>query len=70
MNMKDHILAALREQFDHWEELLASLSEQQLTAPHFDFDWSLVHQRCDGAFMWLATDFHRTDGRRYAQPGT
>lgn len=41
MNMKDHILAALREQFNSWEELLASLSEEQITAPHFDFDWSI-----------------------------
>lgn len=41
MNMKDHILAALREQFDSWEELLASLNEEQLIAPHFDFDWSI-----------------------------
>jgi hypothetical protein len=41
MNMKEHILAALREQFNSWEELLASLSEEQITAPHFDFDWSI-----------------------------
>ena len=41
MNMKEHILAALREQFDSWEELLGSLSEEQITAPHFDFDWSI-----------------------------
>ncbi len=41
MNMKEHILAALREQFNRWEELLASLSEEQITAPHFDFDWSI-----------------------------
>ncbi len=41
MNMKEHILAALREQFDSWEELLASLSESEITAPHFDFDWSI-----------------------------
>jgi len=41
MNMKEHILAALREQSDSWEELLASLSEEQITAPHFDFDWSI-----------------------------
>jgi hypothetical protein len=39
--MKEHILAALREQFDSWEELLGSLSEEQITAPHFDFDWSI-----------------------------
>ena len=41
MNMKDHILAALREQFERWEELLASLSEEQRTSPEFDFDWSI-----------------------------
>jgi len=39
--MKDHILAALREQFDSWEELLTSLSEEEITAPHFDYDWSI-----------------------------
>jgi hypothetical protein len=41
MNMKDHILIALREQFNHWEELLATLSEEQITAPSFDDDWSI-----------------------------
>ena len=41
MNMQDHILAALREQFDSWEKLLASLSEEQITIPRFDFDWSI-----------------------------
>jgi hypothetical protein len=41
MNMKEHILSALREQFNRWEELLASMSEEQITAPHFDFDWSI-----------------------------
>lgn len=32
MNMKEHILAALREQFDRWELLLMSLSEEQINA--------------------------------------
>jgi hypothetical protein len=41
MNMKDHILTALREQFDSWEELLARLSEEQIVAPRFDYDWSI-----------------------------
>ena len=41
MNMKEHILSALKEQFDHWEELLASLSEEQITAPQFDLNWSI-----------------------------
>jgi hypothetical protein len=41
MNMKEHILTALREQLDSWEELLASLSEEQINAPQLDFDWSI-----------------------------
>jgi len=41
MNMKDHILTALREQFNRWEELLASMDEEQITAPHFDYNWSI-----------------------------
>ncbi len=41
MNMQDHILAALREQFNRWQELLAGLSDEQITAPHFDDDWSI-----------------------------
>lgn len=41
MNMKEHILDALQEQFESWEELLASLREEQITAPKFDFDWSI-----------------------------
>ena len=41
MNMKEHILAALREQFESWEQLLSSLDEEEITAPHFDFDWSI-----------------------------
>lgn len=41
MNMKEHILAALREQFDRWEELLASLSEEQITTPHLPSTWSI-----------------------------
>lgn len=31
MNLKDHILAALKEEFDRLEELLAGLSEEQIT---------------------------------------
>ena len=41
MNMQEHILAALSEQFARWDELLADLSTEQITAPHFDFDWSI-----------------------------
>ena len=33
MNMKEHILMALREQFEGWNKLLAGLKEEQITAP-------------------------------------
>lgn len=41
MNMKDHILTAMTEQLNRWEALLASLGVEQITAPHFDDDWSI-----------------------------
>ena len=41
MNMKEHILAALSEQFHSWEGFLSDLDEGQITAPYFDFDWSI-----------------------------
>ena len=41
MNMKEHILAGLREQFERWEGLLADLSEEEITKPQFDLDWSI-----------------------------
>ncbi|MEZ4860125.1 MAG: ClbS/DfsB family four-helix bundle protein [Caldilineaceae bacterium] len=31
MSMQTHILAALREEFEHWEKVLANLSEEQIT---------------------------------------
>ncbi|MEW6401971.1 MAG: ClbS/DfsB family four-helix bundle protein [Chloroflexota bacterium] len=40
MKMKGHILTALKEQFNHWEELLISLSDEQLTGWHILPDWS------------------------------
>jgi hypothetical protein len=39
--MKEHILTALREQFNQLEELLASLSDEQITTPNFDHRWSI-----------------------------
>jgi hypothetical protein len=49
MNMKGHILAALKEERECWEELLASLSEAQITTPLLPSHWSIkdviVHVR-------------------------
>ncbi|NIN66455.1 MAG: ClbS/DfsB family four-helix bundle protein, partial [Anaerolineae bacterium] len=41
MNDKQQILTTLREEFDRWEELLASLSEEQITAPHLPSNLSI-----------------------------
>ena len=41
MNMKEHMLAALREQLQSWEDLLAGLSEEEITDPQFELDWSI-----------------------------
>jgi hypothetical protein len=41
MNMKDHILTAMREQLERWEDLLGELSEEQIITPRFDLDWSI-----------------------------
>jgi hypothetical protein len=41
MDMKEHILTALREQFDRWEELLTSMSEVQIKAPLLPSEWSI-----------------------------
>jgi len=49
MNMKEHILRALREQFNHWEELLAGMSDEQITAPLLPSDWSVKN---DIAHLW------------------
>ena len=40
MNMKEHILAALREQFDQWEALLATLPKDQIERPQPPSRWS------------------------------
>ena len=41
MYMKNHILAALREEFAHWEAVLASMSEEQIAAPLKPSDLSI-----------------------------
>jgi uncharacterized glyoxalase superfamily protein PhnB len=41
MSMKRHILAALREEFHRWKELLAGMSKEQITAPCLASGWSI-----------------------------
>jgi hypothetical protein len=40
MSMKQHILAALREELEQWERVLATMSEAQINAPHSPSHWS------------------------------
>jgi hypothetical protein len=49
MDMKHHILAALREEFDRWEELLAGMSEAQIINPRLPSDRSI---KDDIAHLW------------------
>jgi len=39
--MQEHILAALSEQFDRWEELLTAMSEEQITTSLLPSHWAL-----------------------------
>lgn len=41
MDMKDHILSALRDEFERWEGLLAGMSEQEITARRLPSDLSI-----------------------------
>lgn len=48
MFMKRHILAALQEEFDQWEKVLAGLSEEQVSRPqpgHYSVKDVLAHLR-------------------------
>jgi len=41
MNDKTQIITMLREEFNRWEELLASMSEEQITVPHLPSNLSI-----------------------------
>lgn len=49
MYMKQHILAALKEEFTQWQTLLASLSDEQITTPHGPANWSIKDET---AHLW------------------
>ena len=41
MNTKQQILTTLQEEFNQWEERLALLNEEQITAPQLASNWSV-----------------------------
>jgi len=64
MNMKDHILEALREQFDAWEEFLAKFTEEEINAPRFDLDWS-IKDVIAHLWAWQQISIARMEGGLY-----
>jgi hypothetical protein len=58
MSMKQHILAALREQFEQWEAQLAGMCEAQIVAPGATGDWS-----CKDVIAHLTAWQQRTNAR-------
>ena len=41
MSDKQQILTTLREEFNHWEQILSALSEARITDPHLPGNWSI-----------------------------
>jgi hypothetical protein len=64
MNMKDHILAALREQFESCEELLERLTEGEVTVPRFDLDWA-IKDVVAHLWSWQQISIARMEGGLY-----
>jgi hypothetical protein len=64
MNMKDHILTALKEEFEAWEDLLARLTGEEITAPRFDLDWS-VKDVIAHLWAWQQISIARMEGGLY-----
>jgi hypothetical protein len=63
MNMKEHILAALREQLERWEELLASLGDEQITAPLLPSSWS-AKEVITHLWVWQQRSIARMEAAR------
>jgi hypothetical protein len=63
MTMKSHLLAALREEFDRWEELLGGLTEAQRSAPQPPDGWS-VKDDLAHLWAWQQRSIARADAAR------
>ena len=60
MNMKQHILAGLREQIDLWEKLLAGLSEAQMLTPLTPSHW-LIKDVIAHLYVWQKRSIARVE---------
>jgi hypothetical protein len=63
MYMKQHILAALSEEYNRWEELLAGLSEAQITTAHRPSSWS-IKDDITHLWAWQQRSIARLDAAR------
>jgi hypothetical protein len=61
MNMKDHILIALKEEFDKWETLLSGLSEEEIIRSRFDLGWS-IKDMVAHLWAWQQISIARMEG--------
>lgn len=61
MNMKNHILLALGEVFEQWNELLAGMSTAQAIAPDLPSNWS-IKDTVAHLMAWQARSIARVEG--------
>lgn len=64
MNMKQHILAALREVFGQWENLLDNLGEEQITTPMAPSEWS-IKDVITHLWIWQQRSLARSEAARF-----
>ena len=63
MNMKEHILAALREQFQSWEQLLATMNDEQINRPLLPSQWS-IKDNLSHLWAWQQRSFARSESAK------
>lgn len=64
MYMKQHIQAALGEEFAQWEALLASLSEEQITSPLLPSTWT-IKDNIAHLWAWQQRTIARVEAARF-----
>ena len=63
MNMKEHILQAMKEQFERWEEMLARMSEEQINRPLLPWHWSIKDNMAH-LWAWQQRSIARSEAAR------
>ena len=63
MNMKEHILAAMREKFNRWEELLKKMPAEQISLPLMPSHWS-TKDVMSHLWAWQQRSIERVEAAR------